>query len=372
MELQSETTATLTAALVAAQARIEGAARDAKNAHLGNTYADLSSIWEACRGPLTENGFAVSSAIEETERGLLLRTTLRHTSGEWLASVFPIAADPAKPQAIGSAITYGRRYTLAALVGVCPADDDGEAAMPERRERSEKRRGRDPDEGRREVNRQFPRPAAGGSAGEVSGATAWSQVLDRALARWDRFEPIEGKLVPSASDNQAKGRDQVAREHRIAHELASAAVKDEKLAEADLLKAAEAGKEPARDPAKVWANVKRLFVKDREWTLRAIKLYLDDKEAEAVSSPGSGAEAPQQGDEVRNGKALFAWLKQLEEKHEVGLLKYIHGWGKLQDFPVRMVDWDREMIDSACKEAIRKLEAIGAAQTGAMEEALSS
>lgn len=159
--LQSESLAQLTAALVEAQKGIEGARRTAANSHLGNRYADLAEVWEACRLPLTANGFCVTAALEMSEGDLVLRTTLRHASGEWLASLFPIAADPGKPQQIGSAITYGRRYCLAALVGVCPEDDDGEAAQQGQAPRKAGRRERQQADGRGEVNGAFPaKPAS--------------------------------------------------------------------------------------------------------------------------------------------------------------------------------------------------------------------
>ena len=56
-------------------------------------------------------------------------TTLLHTSGQWIAGAFPLVAVKPDPQAMGSAITYMRRYSLAAMVGVLTEDDDGEAAM---------------------------------------------------------------------------------------------------------------------------------------------------------------------------------------------------------------------------------------------------
>lgn len=64
---------------------------------------------------------------------------------------------------------------------------------------------------------------------------------------------------------------------------------------------------------------------------------------------GQGGGAP------RSGKALFAFVKDMEQRHGVGLLKYLNGWAKLQDFPGRMVDWDAEQVSLAYAEATRKL-----------------
>jgi hypothetical protein len=58
-----------------------------------------------------------------------VETILAHSSGEWVSSTLAVPLTKADAQGLGSAITYGRRYALAAIVGVCPADDDGEAAV---------------------------------------------------------------------------------------------------------------------------------------------------------------------------------------------------------------------------------------------------
>jgi hypothetical protein len=60
----------------------------------------------------------------------------------------------------------------------------------------------------------------------------------------------------------------------------------------------------------------------------------------------------------RNGRAMFAWVKEQEQKHEVALLKYLNNWGKLQEFPSRMVDWDADQVAQAHAEASRKLRSL--------------
>jgi len=57
----------------------------------------------------------------------------------------------------------------------------------------------------------------------------------------------------------------------------------------------------------------------------------------------------------RTGKAMFAWTKSMEQRHEVALLKYLNNWAKLQEFPGRMVDWDGDQVALAHAEALRKL-----------------
>ena len=126
---QSESIADLAAALSKAQASITGALKDSANPFFKSKYADLASCWDACRKPLTDNGLAVIQTIEAGEGRAVLVTTLCHASGEWIKSYCPILTKDDSPQALGSAITYARRYALAAMVGLAQIDDDAEAAQ---------------------------------------------------------------------------------------------------------------------------------------------------------------------------------------------------------------------------------------------------
>jgi hypothetical protein len=101
---------------------------DSDNPFFKSKYADLASIWSAIRKPLTENGLSVMQTTEPYEQGITVVTTLMHVSGETYATKLSAKADKQTIQALGSLITYLRRYSLAALVGVASLDDDGEAA----------------------------------------------------------------------------------------------------------------------------------------------------------------------------------------------------------------------------------------------------
>jgi hypothetical protein len=125
---RSLTLAKLFAALAKAQAEIEGAAKDKTNPHFGRAYADLASIWEACREPLSKNELCVVQQPISQGELVGVRTTLAHSSGEWMASTIWTKPQQAGPQAVGSCVTYLRRYSLAAVAGVAPDDDDGESA----------------------------------------------------------------------------------------------------------------------------------------------------------------------------------------------------------------------------------------------------
>ncbi len=117
-------------ALAKAQGKIEHALKDKKNPFFKSSYADLTSVWEACREPLSSNGLCVIQTVEGTKEAMFLITWLGHSSGQWIKSKTPLYIMKQDPQSVGSSITYGKRYALSALVGVCAdEDDDGEKAM---------------------------------------------------------------------------------------------------------------------------------------------------------------------------------------------------------------------------------------------------
>lgn len=116
----------LAAALAKAQGQMRGALKDTENPFFKSQYADLASVWDACRGPLSENGLAVIQIPERTASAVKVSTMLAHTSGQWISCSIAATPKDAGPQALGSVITYLRRYGLAAMVGVAQVDDDGE------------------------------------------------------------------------------------------------------------------------------------------------------------------------------------------------------------------------------------------------------
>ena len=138
----SESISKLVPALIAAQHEIAPATKERRNPFYKSKYSDLADIWDVCREPLFKNGLAV---IQTTEAGIVLGTviiitTLVHTSGEWVRGRLPMTPVKNDPQATGSAITYGRRYGLAAIVGVVSVEDDdgNKASQPDKTETREK------------------------------------------------------------------------------------------------------------------------------------------------------------------------------------------------------------------------------------------
>ena len=132
---KSESIAELTKALVKVQAELKPAVKDAKNPFFKSNYADINSVWDSCRDLLTENGLAVIQTTAPAEHAVIVETILAHTSGEWISGELMLPLTKSDAQGVGSAITYGRRYGLAAIVGiVADEDDDGNAASPRKAE----------------------------------------------------------------------------------------------------------------------------------------------------------------------------------------------------------------------------------------------
>lgn len=121
--------AALAAALCAAQAEMQNAKLNKTNPHFNSKFADLSSVREATLPVLTRHGLALVQRTEATPDGLFLITELYHKDGGAVRSSWPLPAHE-KPQQMGSALTYARRYCWAAMCGIAAEeDDDGNAAQ---------------------------------------------------------------------------------------------------------------------------------------------------------------------------------------------------------------------------------------------------
>lgn len=119
----------IAAALAKAQGAMSHAVKDRTNPHLSNKYATLAACIDAVRGPLSAQGIAlVQSGTLRDDGAVHVTTMLVHASGQWFAADTLISAGGAKgvtnAQSIGSAITYGKRYGLMAMVGISSEDDD--------------------------------------------------------------------------------------------------------------------------------------------------------------------------------------------------------------------------------------------------------
>jgi ERF superfamily len=90
-------------------------------------YAPLSSGLEIVRKTLGQHEIATvqSTSIDQAAGTVNLTTVLAHSSGEWIASDWPVCtvSETASPRRMGAALTYARRYALFALVGIAGEDD---------------------------------------------------------------------------------------------------------------------------------------------------------------------------------------------------------------------------------------------------------
>lgn len=115
--------------LCKAQGEMEGAKKGKVNPAFKSKYADLDAVMEAIREPLSSNGLAFVQTMDINESNYtILTTTLWHVGGASISSRMLIPVMGGKAQDLGSFITYYRRYSLMALVGIAPEDDDGNAA----------------------------------------------------------------------------------------------------------------------------------------------------------------------------------------------------------------------------------------------------
>ena len=127
---RSDSTSELTKALIKVQSQVKGARADSVNPFFKAKYASLASVWDACRKLLADNELAVVQTMSTGEgHKLIIDTTLLHSSGEWISGQLPMVLSKDDPQGIGQAITYGRRYGLSAIIGICPEDDDAEGSV---------------------------------------------------------------------------------------------------------------------------------------------------------------------------------------------------------------------------------------------------
>lgn len=132
---KSESIAELAAALAKAQGAMTAAKMDSVNPFLKNKYADLGSVIQASKKPMSDNGLSYSQHPSIGDGSVSITTVLMHSSGQWLESTitlpFEISKGLSLAQAMGGVITYLRRYSLAAIFGLYADEDvDGNDNRP--------------------------------------------------------------------------------------------------------------------------------------------------------------------------------------------------------------------------------------------------
>lgn len=125
-------------AMAKAQGEMGHAAKTEENEFYGSKYADLTACFEAVRQPLFMNGLCIIQSPsaelgyedhdEKYSASVTLNTLIGHTSGQWIVGKLSMPLSREDAHSVGSAVTYARRYALAAMLGLAQADDDGNAA----------------------------------------------------------------------------------------------------------------------------------------------------------------------------------------------------------------------------------------------------
>ena len=124
----SDTLDKFATAMSAAQAEMKNAAFDKENPHFKSRYATLAAVRDTVAPVLSKHGLSVVQTTDFDGGAWLVQTRILHTSGQWVESVYPFAID--KPQQMGSALTYARRYSLSMICGIASEeDDDGNEAQ---------------------------------------------------------------------------------------------------------------------------------------------------------------------------------------------------------------------------------------------------
>jgi hypothetical protein len=137
---KSESIANLAVALAKFNGEVSKISKDAKNPFFKNNYATLDNIVDEIRPILTKNGLSILQIPGGDGENVIMKTLLIHESGEFLESD-PLVMKPVKndPQAVGSAITYARRYSLGAFLSLNTGeDDDGNMATHDTKPQSKK------------------------------------------------------------------------------------------------------------------------------------------------------------------------------------------------------------------------------------------
>lgn len=117
----------LAAAMSIAQGQMGAAYKNSSNPHFNSKFADLTSISDVIKQPLSDNGLSVVQFPINNEQGVAIATRVMHKSGQWIEESFGIKPVKGTPQEYGSLLSYFRRYALAAIFGIPQTDDDANA-----------------------------------------------------------------------------------------------------------------------------------------------------------------------------------------------------------------------------------------------------
>lgn len=194
---QSESIAKLAAALVTVHEHISPIVKDRTNPHFKNNYATLDAIMESVRPLLSGHGLSViqggAGPVSNNDGnivGVAVETMLVHSSGEYVSSIIVLPLDKPSAQAVGSAVTYGRRYGVAALLALTTEeDDDGNVATANTQNRAEDKQ---PGNGSKPSTNGVPAVTAKAASGERAcpkcGGAMWDNRASKTKATQPDFK----------------------------------------------------------------------------------------------------------------------------------------------------------------------------------------
>lgn len=151
----SDTIGEFTKAFCKAQSELTDPKRDAVNPHFKSKYVAIDDLLGAVRPVLNSHGLSIMQVAGGDGSNITITTILMHESGEYIEyEPLTLKAVKTDPQGAGSAITYGRRYSLSAILGVAWDDDDdgnGASYAPNQRQQQQRQSGGDINKGRQAV-----------------------------------------------------------------------------------------------------------------------------------------------------------------------------------------------------------------------------
>ena len=122
----SETIGAIAPALIKAQSQMQGIIKEGKNPAFRSKYVTLDSILDTLRPILTSNGLMLTQGSQQPEamQAVTVESRIIHTSGEWISTTVTIPVTKPDAHGLGSALTYGRRYSVSALLAISADEDD--------------------------------------------------------------------------------------------------------------------------------------------------------------------------------------------------------------------------------------------------------
>lgn len=133
---KSESIKSFAEAMAKFHGEVKNPPKTADNPFFKSKYTPLDVIIDTAKPLLNKHGLSYIQSCSGDGQNITVTTLLMHSSGEWVETdPLTLKADKATAQGAGSAITYGRRYALAAALGLASdEDDDGNGAEPKKPE----------------------------------------------------------------------------------------------------------------------------------------------------------------------------------------------------------------------------------------------